>query len=79
MWITRIGVFIFVAIDEIVRGSFGEPAGKAGVADLTAELMRTGGTATRDPNTVDEEIDFLAAYIFKENLWYVFPATLIES
>jgi len=25
--------------------------------------MRTGGTATRDPNTVDEEIDFLAANI----------------
>jgi predicted Zn-dependent peptidase len=44
-------------------GSFNEPAGKAGVADLTAELMRTGGTTTRDPNTVDEEIDFLAANV----------------
>ena len=44
-------------------GSFGEPAGKAGVADLTAELMRSGGTTTRDPNTVDEEIDFLAANV----------------
>jgi zinc protease len=44
-------------------GSFSEPPGKAGVADLTAELMRTGGTTTRDPNTVDEEIDFLAANV----------------
>jgi predicted Zn-dependent peptidase len=44
-------------------GSFNEPAGKAGVADLTADLMRTGGTTTRDPNAVDEEIDFLAANV----------------
>lgn len=45
----------------IKGGSFGEPKGKEGVADLTAELIRIGGTATRDPNAVDEEIDFLAA------------------
>src|SRR5262249_6042848 len=44
-------------------GSFGEPAGKAGVADLTADLLRTGGTTTHDPNAVDEEIDFLAANV----------------
>jgi predicted Zn-dependent peptidase len=44
-------------------GSFNEPAGKEGVADLTAELMRTGGTATRDPDAIDEEIDFLAANV----------------
>jgi predicted Zn-dependent peptidase len=44
-------------------GSFDEPAGKEGVADLTAELMRTGGTATKDPAAVDEEIDFLAANV----------------
>lgn len=44
-------------------GSFNEPAGKEGVAELTADLMRTGGTATRDPNAVDEEIDFLAANV----------------
>lgn len=48
----------------IIRGgSFDEPKGKEGVADLTADLMRTGGTATRDPNVVDEEIDFLAANV----------------
>jgi zinc protease len=44
-------------------GSFSEPKGKEGVAELTADLMRTGGTTTRDPNTVDEEIDFLAANV----------------
>jgi predicted Zn-dependent peptidase len=42
-------------------GSFAEPRGKEGVADLTASLMRTGGTATRAPDALDEEIDFLAA------------------
>lgn len=48
----------------VIRGgSFAEPRGKEGVAELTAELMRTGGTATRDPNAVDEEIDFLAANV----------------
>src|SRR5689334_13467168 len=44
-------------------GSFDEPKGKEGVADLTADLLRTGGTTTRDPNVVDEEIDFLAANV----------------
>ena len=48
----------------VIRGgSFDEPAGKMGVADLTADLLRTGGTETRDPNAVDEEIDFLAANV----------------
>ncbi|MBI3857468.1 MAG: insulinase family protein [Planctomycetes bacterium] len=48
---------------SIRGGSFDEPAGKAGLADLTADLLRTGGTTTRDPNAVDEEIDFLAANV----------------
>lgn len=25
-----------------------------------------------------EEIDFLAAYVFPENMWYIFPASVIE-
>jgi len=38
------------------------------------------GSSSRPYRTYSpHEIDFLAAYIFKENLWYVFPATLIES
>lgn len=53
-----------VDLQIVIRGgSFDEPKGKEGVADLTADLMRTGGTATRDPNVVDEEIDFLAANV----------------
>jgi zinc protease len=53
-----------VDLKILIRGgSFGEPGGKEGVADMTADLLRTGGTATRDPNTVDEEIDFLAANV----------------
>jgi predicted Zn-dependent peptidase len=53
-----------VDLKILIRGgSFNEAAGKAGVADLTADLMRTGGTTTRDPNAVDEEIDFLAANV----------------
>jgi len=44
-------------------GSFDQPPGKEGVADLTADLMRTGGTTSKDPNAVDEEIDFLAANV----------------
>ncbi len=48
----------------LVRGgSFDEPQGKAGVASMAAELIRTGGTASRDPNAVDEELDFLAAHV----------------
>lgn len=44
-------------------GSFAQVKGKEGVAELAADLMRTGGTTTRDPDTVDEEIDFLAANV----------------
>jgi predicted Zn-dependent peptidase len=44
-------------------GSFNEPRGKEGVSALTADLLRTGGTTTRAPEAVDEEIDFLAANV----------------
>ncbi len=42
-------------------GSFADPKGKEGLADLCASLMRTGGTATLAPDALDEELDFLAA------------------
>jgi predicted Zn-dependent peptidase len=42
-------------------GSFSEPKGKEGLADLTASLMRTGGTTTRSPQALDEELEYLAA------------------
>lgn len=48
----------------LVRGgSFDEPKGREGLADLTSSLMRTGGTAARAPEVVDEELDFLAAQL----------------
>lgn len=42
-------------------GSFNDPAGKEGLADLWAEVLRTGGTKKRTPQALDEELDFLAA------------------
>jgi predicted Zn-dependent peptidase len=42
-------------------GSFADPAGKEGLADLCASLMRTGGTSSLAPDQLDEELDFLAA------------------
>ena len=45
----------------VKAGSFGDPAGKEGLADLCASLMRTGGTLTRSPEDLDRELDELAA------------------
>lgn len=45
----------------IRAGSFADPKGKEGLADLCASLMRTGGTASMAPDQLDEELDFLAA------------------
>ncbi len=53
-----------VDITIYVRGgSFWEDAGKEGVAAITGTLMRIGGTATRKPNELDDELDFLAAQL----------------
>ena len=41
-------------------------------------IKTSGGNGSRKTYS-PHEIDFLAGYIFKENLWYVFPATLIEN
>lgn len=50
-----------VDLQFLVRRSAQEPPGKEGLAALTAALMRTGGTATRTPEALDEELEFLAA------------------
>jgi zinc protease len=51
-----------VDLQVFVRtGSFADPRGKEGLADLCASLMRTGGTSSRAPGALDEELDFLAA------------------
>jgi zinc protease len=53
-----------VDLQVFVRtGSFADPKGREGLADLCASLMRTGGTSTRAPEALDEELDFLAANV----------------
>jgi predicted Zn-dependent peptidase len=44
-------------------GSFWQPKGKEGLASACGQLMRTGGTTTREPDVLDERIDFLAAQL----------------
>lgn len=38
-----------------------------------------GGTGNRLATYSPTEIDFLAAYIFQDDLWYVFPAAVIAG
>ena len=42
---------------------------------ITSALSRSGKRKTYSA----DEIDFLVAYIFPEDLWYVFPASVIEG
>lgn len=48
---------------QLRTGSFLESAEKTGLAKLTGALLRSGGTTTRAPGELDEEIDALAANI----------------
>ena len=51
-----------VDLTVLVRaGSFWVPAGKEGVAGFCGALMRTGGTTSRKPAALDDELDYLAA------------------
>ncbi len=51
-----------ISISAMVRtGSMYDPEGKEGVAELTAGLMRTGGTAKLSSAEIDNRFDFLAA------------------
>jgi zinc protease len=51
-----------VEIQVLVRGgSFAVPKGKEGLAGLCGTLMRIGGTASRAPAALDEQLDLLAA------------------
>ena len=45
----------------IKTGTLYDPPGKEGTAELTAYVMRTGGTATLSSTEVDRQFDFLAA------------------
>jgi len=53
-------------IDIILRirtGAIYEPAGKVGLADITGTVMRTGGTASKTGDELDEILENLAASV----------------
>src|SRR5690606_1520972 len=45
-------------------GEYLVPAGKEGLAQMTASMMRRGGTESVDASEMDERFDFLAANVF---------------
>ncbi|MCX7817276.1 MAG: insulinase family protein [Syntrophales bacterium] len=67
-FVLKNGLTIFVMEDHTVplvdiqitigAGSYFEPIGKEGLAELTAEAIKTGGTKTLPPRSVDEFLDF---------------------
>ena len=53
-----------ISLNARIRGgSANEPADKLGLAGITGEVMRTGGTATRTGDDLDEELESLAATV----------------
>lgn len=44
-------------------GSYLEPASKIGLAQMTGAVMRTGGTATKTGDEIDEELEAIGAYV----------------
>ena len=51
-----------VTLSAMIRtGSIYEPADKIGLASLTGTVMRTGGTASRSGDELDEELEFVGA------------------
>jgi len=47
----------------IGTGSVFDPAAKVGVAGLTGEVMRSGGTTALSPEKIDDELEFMASSI----------------
>lgn len=51
-----------VNVDVLIRaGSFWEPKDRAGLASVCGTLMRIGGTASRAPQDLDEQLETIAA------------------
>jgi len=48
---------------RIRTGSLYEPAGKIGLASITGEVMRTGGTESMTGDEIDEELEAIAALV----------------
>jgi predicted Zn-dependent peptidase len=56
--------FPLVGISVYFRGGrYLVPAGKEGLAAITSDAWRTGGAGDRTAQELDEELDFLAAYL----------------
>ncbi len=47
----------------IKTGEIYEPEDKIGLGVITSEVMRTGGTATRSSDEINETLEFLAASV----------------
>lgn len=68
------GMVVYIAEDRMLptfdltvtlrTGSAVEPPDKAGLASLTGEQMRDGGTKSLSPAKLDDEVEFLAASLF---------------
>jgi len=53
-----------VNISAVIRtGSAYEPIGKEGLADLTGEVLKTGGTISLTGDSVDEALEFIAGQL----------------
>ncbi|OHB72207.1 MAG: hypothetical protein A2W17_07555 [Planctomycetes bacterium RBG_16_41_13] len=48
---------------RIRTGAIYEPAEKAGLASLTGDVMRSGGTVSMPPDKMNEELEFIAASV----------------
>jgi len=48
---------------RIGTGSVYEPADKVGLASLFGAVLRTGGTTTRSPEEINEQLEFIAASV----------------
>jgi len=67
-----------VKLTLIVKsGTMYDPPGKEGVSEMTASVMRTGGTLKMTPQALDESLDYYAATIepgtgLEQTQWSVF-------
>ena len=53
-----------ITVDVLVkRGTLYEPPELVGLFEIMVDVMRTGGTATRSPRDVDEELESMAASV----------------
>jgi zinc protease len=51
-----------ISVNALIKtGSMYDPEGKEGVGELTADVMRTGGTTKLSSTEIDDRFDFLAA------------------